>query len=102
MELDQLNIHMEENEVFRQSINIHMETVKVMLLFSHWVMSNFFCNPMGYSMPGSSIHGISQARTQEWVAISFSRGYSWPSDQTQVSYIGRQILYHWTSWEAQN
>lgn len=36
MELDQLNIHMEENEVFRQSINIHMETVKMMLLlFSH-------------------------------------------------------------------
>lgn len=32
MELDQLNIHMEENEVFRKSINIHMETVKAILL----------------------------------------------------------------------
>ena len=33
-----------------------------------------------YSTPGSSVHGISQARIQEWVAISFSRGSSWPKD----------------------
>ena len=32
------------------------------------------CDPMGYSLPGSSVHGIFQARTLEWVAISFSRG----------------------------
>ena len=32
------------------------------------------CDPMDCSLPGSSIHGISQARTLEWVAISFSRG----------------------------
>ena len=37
---------------------------------------------MDFSPPGSSVHGISQARILEWVAISFSRGYSWPSDQT--------------------
>ena len=35
----------------------------------------------------SSIHGILQARIREWVAISFSRGSSWPRDQTQVSRI---------------
>ena len=34
------------------------------------------CNP-----PGSSVHGISQPRMQEWVAISFSRGFSWPGIQ---------------------
>ena len=34
------------------------------------------CNPVDYSPPGSSIHGILQARTLEWVAISFSRGSS--------------------------
>ena len=34
------------------------------------------CNPMGYSLPGSSVHGILQARILEWVAISSSRGYS--------------------------
>ena len=38
------------------------------------------CNP-----PGSSVHGILQARILKWVAIPFSRGSSWPSDQTQVS-----------------
>ena len=49
------------------------------------------------SSPGSSDHGIFQARTLEWVAISFSRGSSWPRVQTWVSCIsciGRWILYH--------
>ena len=40
------------------------------------------------------IHGISQARILEWVAISFSRGSSQPRYQTCVSCIDRQILYH--------
>ena len=51
------------------------------------------CDPMDCSLPGSSIHGIFQARTMEWVAISFSRGSSQPRDQTWVSCIGRWILY---------
>ena len=55
------------------------------------------CNPMCYSPPGNSVHGISQARILEWVAISFSRVSSWPRDRTQVSCIGRWILYHWTT-----
>ena len=42
------------------------------------------CNPMDHSPPGSSVHGISQARILEWVAILFSRGSSRPRDQTQV------------------
>ena len=48
---------------------------------------------MDGSLPGSSVHGILQARILEWVAISFSRASSWPKDQTWVSYIGRWILY---------
>ena len=51
--------------------------------------------------PGSSAHGISQARISEWVAISFSRGSSWPRDRTCISCTGRWILYHWATWEAQ-
>ena len=61
------------------------------------------CNPMYCSLPGSSVYGIFQARLLEWVVISFSRGSSWPRDQTHVSYvssIGRQILYLWAIWEA--
>ena len=45
------------------------------------------CNPMDYSLPGSSLHGISQARIPEWVAIPFSRGSSRSRDQTHFSYI---------------
>ena len=53
-------------------------------------------DPMACSSPVPSVHGISQARKLEWVAISFSRGSSQPRDQTSVSYIsrtGRRILY---------
>ena len=59
-------------------------------------------NPMDCSLPGSSVHGIFQARILEWVANSFSRGFSQPRDQTFiscVSCIGRQILYHWATRE---
>ena len=53
---------------------------------------------MDYSLPGSSIHGIFQARILEWVAMPSSRRSSQPKDQTQISYvscIGRQVLYHY-------
>ena len=50
------------------------------------------CDTMDCSLPGSSIHGIFQARVLEWVAISFSRGSSRPRDWTQVSRIvGRRF-----------
>ena len=52
------------------------------------------CDPMDCSPPGSSVHGILQARILEWVVISFSRGSSQPRDQTWAFCIGRQILYH--------
>ena len=42
------------------------------------------CNPMGCSLPGSSVHGIFQAIVLEWIAISFSRGSSQPRDRTWV------------------
>ena len=44
-----------------------------------------FCNPMDCSLPGSSVHGVLQARILEWVAVSFSRGSSPSKYQTQVS-----------------
>ena len=54
------------------------------------------CNlrsPMDCSPPGSSAHGIFQARILEWVAISSSMGSSQPGDGTHGSYISRHILY---------
>ena len=38
------------------------------------------CNPIAYSLPDSSVHGILQARILEWIAIPFSRGSSRPRD----------------------
>ena len=45
------------------------------------------CNPMDYSLPGSSVPGILQARILEWVALPSSRGSSQPRDWTWVSHI---------------
>ena len=53
------------------------------------------CDPMDYSLPGSSVHGILQARILEWVVNSSSRGFSRPRDWASISYIsciGRQAL----------
>ena len=54
------------------------------------------CDPMDCSPPGSSVHGILQARIMEWAAICYSRGSSAPRDRAHISYVsctGRQILY---------
>ena len=56
------------------------------------------CNPIDCSLLGSSVHRSLQARILEWVAVSSSRGSSWPRDRTHVcfiSYTGRWVLYHW-------
>ena len=53
------------------------------------------CDPMGCNLPGSSVHGILQARILEWVTVPSSRGSFQLSDQTRVSYVsctGRQAL----------
>ena len=57
---------------------------------------------MDCSPPGSSVHGVSQSKILEWVAISFSMESSQPRDQTSISCIGRQVLYHWATWEVPN
>ena len=69
--------------------------------FSCSVMS-YSCNPRDCCLPVSFVHGISQARMLEWVAISFSRGPYRHRDQTLLSCIGRWILYHGATWEAHN
>ena len=53
------------------------------------------CNPMDYSLPGSSVHGILQSRILEWVAIPFSRGSSLPLDRTQDSCTAGRFFTVW-------
>ena len=58
------------------------------------------CDPMDCSLPGSSVHGIFQARVLEWVAISFSSGSSQPRDRTRVSRISGRRFTIWATREA--
>ena len=55
------------------------------------------CDPVDYKPPGSSVHEVLQARILEWVAIPFSRGSSWPRDQTQVSCIAGRFFTIWAT-----
>ena len=79
----------------KQKISQFMK-VKVKSLRHVWL-----CNPMDCSLTGSSVHGISQARVLEWVAIAFSRRSSPSRDWTRVSCtVGRRFTV-WAIWVAQ-
>ena len=60
------------------------------------------CHPMDCSPPGSSVHGILQARVLEWVTFSFSSGSSQPRDQTQVSFIAGRFFTSWAIGKTRN
>ena len=60
-----------------------------------------FRDPMNGSLPGPSVHGILQARIQEWVAILFSRGLIFPTrHRTQVFCIAGRLFTIWATREA--
>ena len=74
-------------------------------IYNEWVSEvaqscPILCNPVDCSLPGSSVHGILQARILEWVAISFSRGSSRPRDQTRVSRTGGRHVNLWATRKA--
>ena len=61
------------------------------------------CHPIDHSSPGSSVHGILQARILEWVAMLSSRGSSWDRDWSCISFLpcfGRWVLNTSEIWEA--
>ena len=106
-----------EIDVYLQELGVHSISTGIYLCLLQWPQAcmypqslipvQLFCNSMDCSPLDSSFHGISQARILEWVAISFSRGSSWPRDWNHISYIDRQIFlfvclffYHWATWEA--
>ena len=79
--------------------NIQELSIKdLMWTWSHSVVFDS-CDPVDCSLPGSSVHGILQARILEWVAISFSRGSSQPRDRTRVSRIGGRHFNLWATRE---
>ena len=71
-----------------------------MCLVAHWWLT--LCDCMAWNLPGSSVHGIFQAGILELVAVSSSRGSSWPRDRQspRVPCVGRWILHHCAPWEA--
>ena len=65
-----------------------------------WLLGHvqLFCTPMDYGLPGSSVHGISQARILDWVPISFSWGLPDPEiELTSHAWQVNWILYQWAS-----
>ena len=54
-------------------------------------------DPMDCSLPGSSVHGVLQARILEWVVIPFSRGSSHPRNQSQVSCTAGGFFTSWAT-----
>ena len=70
--------------------------VKALVTQSYLIL----CDPMDCNPPGCSVHGILQARILEWVPILFSRGSSWPRDQTPVSCIAGGFFTVWATRKA--
>ena len=60
------------------------------------------CKSMDCSLPGSSVHGILQARILQWVFIPFSRESSWPTDWTWISCTAGRFFTIWATREAPN
>ena len=83
---------------------------RIMLFAATWVerkkesevaqLCPTLCDPMDCSLSGFSVHGIFQARVLEWIAISFSRGSSWPRNRTQVSRIAGRRFTIWATMGA--
>ena len=85
--------HWPEFECDGQAVILGHEMCCVLSCFSHVQL----CSPMDCGPPGSSVHGILQARILERTAMLSSRGSSQPRDQTHISFvscIGRWVLYH--------
>ena len=72
---------------------ICMKRMKVKVLVIQSCQTH--CDPMDCSPPGSSVHGVLQARILKWVAIPFFRGSSQSRDLTWVSCIARRFLTAW-------
>ena len=96
------------NRPFAITCTLMIQLHSVFLLLIYVYLGNFgmkvkvlvaqlcpaLCNPMDCSLPGSSVHGVLQARLLEWVAMPSARGSSQPRDQTWVCLLCRQILDH--------
>ena len=77
--------------VTRHKRGWHRKLTQALVLFSHSVVLTF-CTPMGCSLPGTTIHRISQTRTLEWVDISFSWESSWSKAWIHISCLAARLF----------
>ena len=87
-----MNTFRDKTGEFPLKAPFNFDFTSILLLFSTQVLSSSW-DSMHHGLPVSSVRGILQERILEWVAIPFSKGSSQLRDQTQVSWICRQILY---------
>ena len=82
---------------FRPTVKTHQRRVITTLMYLSCCLVAqsclTLCDPRDCSLPGSSVHGISQTRILEWAAIPFSRGPSRSRGRTCVFCIGRRIFF---------
>ena len=97
----------EDSDSRVKSLSQKLFTTKALLILSFfvkerdvWHSLKVYKDPMDGSLPGSSVHGILQARILEWVAIPFFREYSWARDWTPVSCIAGRFFIVWTTIKA--
>ena len=81
--------------LFWSQVYMYVAAAVVLSLHHVWL----FWDPMDCSLPGSSVHGILQARILEWVAIPFSRECSQHKDETQVSCTAGRFFTIWATRE---
>ena len=91
--------------VERQSLTFKKRKKRLFCSYVEWSevtqLCPTLCDPMDWSLPGSSVHRILQARILEWIDIPFSRGSPRPKDWTWVSYIAGRFFTVWATREAQ-
>ena len=78
-----------------ESLCCSLETITMLIGYVYVLVAQLcltLCDPMDRNPPGSSVHGVLQARILEWVAIPFSRGSSHHRDQNQVSCIAGRFF----------
>ena len=78
-----------------ESPEIDLHTLKLSHFSRVWL-----CDTMHCRLPGTSDHGILQARILDWAATPFSTGSSWPRDGTWFSCIADRFFTVWTTREA--
>ena len=95
-----LSLNIQLNPPESQILQLACSPHRVVIMYVKVKSCPPLCDPMDCSPPGSSVHRILQTGVLEWVAISFSRGSSWPRDITRFScLVGRRFTI-WATREV--